>query len=59
MKKPRFTDNQTLSILKQAESGTPVTDLHREHSISSALFYRWRSQYRTYPDRIYSDAERV
>lgn len=45
MKKSRFTDNQILSILKQAESGVPVADICREHSISSALFYRWRSRY--------------
>jgi putative transposase len=31
--------------LKQAEAGTPVPELCREHGISSALFYRWRSKY--------------
>lgn len=45
MKKSRFSDSQILSILKQAETGTAVADLCREHSISSALFYRWRSKY--------------
>lgn len=45
MKKSRFTDSQILSILKQAEAGTPVTEICREHKISSALFYRWRSRY--------------
>ena len=45
MKKSRFTDSQILSILKQSEVGTPVTEICREHQISSALFYRWRSRY--------------
>ena len=39
MKKSRMTDNQILSILKQAEAGTPVTELCREHGMFSASFY--------------------
>lgn len=45
MKQSRFTDSQILSILKQAEGGTPVPELCREHDISSATFYKWRSKY--------------
>lgn len=45
MKKSRFSESQIISILKQAEAGTPVPELCREHGISSALFYRWRSKY--------------
>lgn len=45
MKKSRFSDNQILSILKQAESGIPVPELCREHGMSSATFYNWRSKY--------------
>lgn len=45
MKKSRFTESQIISILKQAETGTPVPELCREHGMSSALFYRWRSKY--------------
>ena len=45
MKKSRFTDSQILSILKQAEGGTPVPELCREHGISSATFYKWRAKY--------------
>jgi len=45
MKKSKFTDSQILSILKQAESGTPVPQLCREHGISSATFYKWRAKY--------------
>lgn len=45
MKKSRYNDSQILSILKQNESGTSVPDLCREHGISSAAFYKWRSKY--------------
>ena len=45
MKKSRFTDSQIMSILKQSEAGAAVADLCREHSMSSALFYQWRSKY--------------
>ena len=45
MKKSRFTDSQILGILKQAQACTPVPGLCREHGISSATFYKWRSKY--------------
>jgi len=45
MKTSRFTDSQILSILKQAENGVPVTELCREHGMSSAVFYKWRAKY--------------
>mgnify|MGYP003594452046 CR=1 FL=1 len=35
MKTSKFTDSQIMSILKQAESGTPVAALCREHGMSS------------------------
>lgn len=45
MKKSRYTDTQILSILKQAEAGTSVPELCREHGMSSATFYKWRSKF--------------
>ena len=45
MKKSRFTDVQVISILRQAEGGMAVPELCREHMISSATFYKWRSKY--------------
>ncbi len=45
MKKSRFTDAQILAILKQGENGVPVADLCREHGISNATYYNWRSKF--------------
>lgn len=45
MKKSRFSESQIIAILKQADGGTPVPELCREHGMSSALFYRWRSKF--------------
>jgi len=45
MRNSRYSDSQILSILKQAEAGTPVPELCREHGMSSALFYRWRAKF--------------
>lgn len=45
MKKSRYTDSQIINILKQAEAGTPVTELCREHGMSDATFYKWRARF--------------
>ena len=45
MKKSKYTDSQIMAILKQATNGIPVPDICREHCISSATFYKWRSRY--------------
>ena len=45
MEKSRFTDSQIMAVLKQAEAGTPVLDLCREHGISNATFYKWRAKF--------------
>ena len=45
MKSSKFTDSQILAILKQNEAGAKVPDLCREHGISQATFYKWRSKY--------------
>jgi putative transposase len=45
MKKSRFSDSEIMSILKQAAGGVGVRELLREHNISSATFYKWRSRY--------------
>ena len=45
MKKSRFNDSQIMAILKQSSAGVPIPELCREHGISSATFYKWRSKY--------------
>ena len=43
--KSRFTTEQIIRILKQAESGVKVKDIIREHGISEQTYYRWKSKY--------------
>ena len=45
MKRSKYSDSEIMSILKQASSGVPVASVLREHNISSATFYKWRSRY--------------
>ena len=45
MKNSRYSDSQIIAILNQAEAGTPFPDLCREHGMSSASFYKWRTKY--------------
>ena len=45
MKRSKFTDNQIIAILKEAESGVRVPDLCRTHGMSDATFYKWRAKF--------------
>lgn len=45
MRKSRYSDSQILAILKQNEAGIAVADLCREHGMSQAMFYKWRSKF--------------
>ena len=45
MKKSRYSDSQIMAIIKQNETGTSVVDLCREHGMSQAMFYKWRSKF--------------
>jgi putative transposase len=43
--KKRFTDEQIIGFLKEAEAGTSVKELCRKHGFSDAAFYGWRSRF--------------
>jgi len=46
MRKSRYTESQIIGILKEGESGLPVSDLCRKQSISNVLpFYKWRTKF--------------
>jgi putative transposase len=45
MKRGRYSEEQIISELKEAESGAKVGELCRRHGISDATFYNWRSRY--------------
>lgn len=45
MKKSRYTEEQIIGILKQHEAGVKMADLCREHGVSEAMFYNWKSKY--------------
>lgn len=41
----RHTEEQIIAVLKQADAGIPIADLCRQHGISSATFYKWKSKF--------------
>ena len=45
MKRKRFTDEQITFALRQAEGGTPVTEVCRQLGVSEASFYLWKRKY--------------
>ena len=45
MRKSRFTESQIVAILKQGEAGVPIAEILRQHSISKATYFQWRSKY--------------
>lgn len=45
MKPRRFTEEQIIGILKQAQAGMKIVDLCRTHGISDATFYNWRTKF--------------
>jgi putative transposase len=45
MKKKRFSVEQIIGLLKQAQMGVPVAEVIRKAGLSEQTFYRWKSKY--------------
>jgi putative transposase len=45
MKRKRFTTEQIIEVLKEAEAGVPAKDLARKHGMSETSFYKWREKF--------------
>ena len=43
--KKRYTEEQIIGFLKEAEAGLPLKELCRQHGFSEASFYLWRSKF--------------
>ena len=45
MAKKRYTEEQIIAVLKEAESGASTAELSRKHGVSDATIYKWKSKY--------------
>jgi putative transposase len=45
MRKSRFSEEKIIRILRQVEVGQAVKDVCREHGVSEATYYRWKSKF--------------
>ena len=45
MKKTRYSEEQIIGILKEAEAGIPITELCRKYGIGDATYYNWKARY--------------
>lgn len=45
IKKSRYTESQIIGVLKEVDTGMKVEEVCRQHGISSATYYNWKSKY--------------
>ena len=45
MKRKRYSEQQIVKILNEAEAGVPVTELSRQYGFSQSAFYKWKAKY--------------
>lgn len=45
MSKKRYTEEQIIAVLKEADAGVKTSDLCRKHNVSDATIYKWKAKY--------------
>ncbi len=45
MARKRYTEEQIIAVLKEAEAGAKTSELCRKHGVSEATFYKWKAKY--------------
>ena len=45
MRTSKYSEEQIIGFLRQAEAGMPIKEIGRKHGFSDASFYKWRSKY--------------
>ena len=45
MARKRYTEEQIIGVLKEAQAGVPTVELCRKHGVSDATIYKWKAKY--------------
>ena len=45
MARKRYTEEQIIGVLREAEAGAKTTEMCRQHGVSEATFYKWKAKY--------------